>query len=413
MSAKEKRTPIKEVDRKLDLIEHVNQDHVAEVEMILQGHNLAQEGHINDARILDIFDEGVLIGWRELSRKLADGEKAPLDEGTPREEFIKFTMDGDFEDQILFLAYEASTDMGRSITGIKDRYFEVLGKRMVTKNMARLEIRSFSPLDEKSEGVAFIFMMKILSKRKEDTRDDAGMSGFAKLFMKVWLWMYKRMSLEKRAKMIMKMADGRRVYTIRRAFKKDEGSKWPDVAHVDIFIHGETSGSKWYDALKKGDIILTKNETPDKHAFLEKGRALMIADETAWPALAGIVEAWRNPLPPTVLILAQDAANLAYFDEVKFPEGTVVEKIVTPNDVQAEAVLEKLPQLDDFDVSWGAMENDSAKRVRYHLRNVLKKDGKTNHMKGYWRLVGYDEEILTRAQQREADRAEANAEAAG
>ncbi|MGB0844611.1 MAG: fumarylacetoacetate hydrolase family protein, partial [Alphaproteobacteria bacterium] len=41
--------------------------------------------------------------------------------------------------------------------------------------------------------------------------------------------------------------------------------------------------------LKAGDVIMSRSESPDKHPHLKSGQALLIADETAYPALVGIL----------------------------------------------------------------------------------------------------------------------------
>ena len=49
---------------------------------------------------------------------------------------------------------------------------------------------------------------------------------------------------------------------------------------------------------------------------------VLIGDETAYPALAGILELWSNPEPPIILILMNDPEEKDYFKDLAMPKDT-------------------------------------------------------------------------------------------
>ena len=125
-------TPIADIDAKLDIIEHLNQDHIEEVQAIAAYYypDLA----ITNPLIIDIYKEGMLIS-AQVNNKA-------------QELFVDFKLEGDLEEQVLYLAYTAMAEQGRDLTGNKKHYFEVIGKQKLTPNMTRLTLHSETPLPE-------------------------------------------------------------------------------------------------------------------------------------------------------------------------------------------------------------------------------------------------------------------------
>jgi NADPH-dependent ferric siderophore reductase len=142
----------------------------------------------------------------------------------------------------------------------------------------------------------------------------------------------------------------------------------------------------WCKSLKPGDIIMSRSEAKDNHRHLHTGQAVLIADETAFPAVAGMLERWINPIPPIVILLPVIATEVSYFDDVQFPPNTLVHVLPATPEQQASEALVLLQQLDRIDTAWGACESLAAKRIRHYLRNDRKLSGKLNHIKAYWRL---------------------------
>ncbi|WP_141729289.1 siderophore-interacting protein, partial [Acinetobacter qingfengensis] len=172
---------------------------------------------------------------------------------------------------------------------------------------------------------------------------------------------------------------GIRIYTLRKLF---EGN----YAYIDIYTHDNSAGSQWVKLLKQGDVILSKTEVADKHTHLNKGQVVFIADETAYPAVAGILDFWKNPIPPLIILLASDVRDYTYFDDFNFPLQSEVHRVNCQPGQQAEKVINILEQKILIENVWGALENDAAKKIRHYLRNQRDLNGKNNHMKGYWRL---------------------------
>lgn len=85
------RTPLVGQDRKLDIIEHVNNDHLDEMLAVAR---VGGAPDAQQARLDDVFEEGCLLVVTG-----ADGTARPL--------FVPFVLNGDVEENIHYLAYDA------------------------------------------------------------------------------------------------------------------------------------------------------------------------------------------------------------------------------------------------------------------------------------------------------------------
>ncbi|WP_269914331.1 siderophore-interacting protein [Acinetobacter sp. HY1485] len=357
-------TTIQEQDRKLDVMDHVNQDHTKELLMIAQSYGKNME--ISEAHIIDIFEEGILLQVREHSAL--------------NELFVGFELQGDLEEQILYLAYNSFVKQKIEFTNNTKQYFEVTEKKQITKNMTRLTIKSQRPLPEYYAGYAYGLILKVLEKSQPIKTKKSNKSGLIKnTFDRGFLWVMKHLSSQKRQKLLETMNKDIRLYTLRQSFGDQEG-------YIDIFTHGNSAGSQWVEQLQVGSMVASRTETDDKHGHLHEGQAVLIADETAYPALAGILDFWKNPQPPIVVLLCNDKEDLSYFDGYTFPKNTVVKHITSHASQQGTQTLEYLNEVEQIDNVWGALENTSAKQVRHYLRNQRNLASKNNHIKGYWRL---------------------------
>ncbi|PID64695.1 MAG: hypothetical protein CR962_01210 [Gammaproteobacteria bacterium] len=185
-------------------------------------------------------------------------------------------------------------------------------------------------------------------------------------------------------------------YTLRSAWQAD-GSDYLNQGYMNIFTHvsanvneeGISAGSQWVADLNIGDVVFSRTETADKHPHLATGQNLLIADETAYPALVGILDLWQNDLAPEIIIVSQQQNEQDYFSEKYenvLPANATIYRVVKPVAEQTEAILKVIENIDNIDGVWGALENNSAKRIRHYLRNQCGLSGKVNHVKGYWRL---------------------------
>ncbi len=363
---------ITDIDHKLDIIDHVNQDHTEELLAIAQYHSANTS--INSPKINDIFEEGIELSFYTGS------------EISPELMFIPFEIDGSLEDKILYSAYNAVVRQGRDFTGSGKNFFEVIAKTKITKNVVRLTIHSSTPLPEYYPGYAYAFILNKSKKKPVQTKSTFNKKHWAKnIFDRSFIWLMKNISSKNRKKLLANANKDVRLYTLRQSWKSDN-STHIDQAYIDIFTHGNTAGSLWASSLGAGDIIQSRSETADRHPHLLKGKALLVADETAYPALAGILEHWRNETAPEIILISTDIAEQDYFDAGILPKESTVHRIICPPEAQGKEVLSILEQITTIDVVWAALESESAKTIRRYLRNERKVPGKSNHTKAYWSL---------------------------
>lgn len=368
-------TPIQDIDQKIDIIDHVNQDHSEEILAIARTHQPQQAQSIRSAKILDIYQQGI---------KISVLYKTDI----PNiETIVPFEIEGELEERILYLAYAAIVKQGREFSGTGKRFFEITHKQSLTTNMLRLTIKSNTALAEYYPGYAYAFYLKTIKKPPESTPTASQARHWSKhLFDRCFLWLMKHLSKKNRQKLLQKANQGIRLYTLRKSWKSNPNDSFANRGYIDIFTHGNTQGSQWAQSLEIGNVIMSRSETPDKHPHLHNGRALLIADETAYPALAGIVEQWQNPIAPQVILVSSHQNEQAYFTAEQFPQGSDIHTVVCPATEQGNQVLTILTQLDHIEVVWAALESESAKQIRHYLRNERKVMGKNNHTKAYWSL---------------------------
>lgn len=366
-------TPIHDVDQKLDVMDHVNQDHTKELLAIAKSHY--KDAEIASAKILDIFQEGIKVNI------------GCLPESMSLEKFIPFEIEGDLEDKILYLAYSAIVKQGGGFSGNGKRFFEVIGKETLTENMVRVAVKSASPLPDYYPGYAYAFLLKSMKQKPNEealARQDKSWS--KGLFDRFFIWLMKHLSSKNRQKLLQSANKDVRLYTLRKSWKNNENSEFSDHGYIDIFKHDNTAGSLWADGLSVGDIIMSRSEAEDKHPHLANGQALLIADETAFPALAGILEHWQNALPPYVILLSSSQSEQQYFSESDFPKGTQVHRVVCEPGKQSDEVMAILAKIETIESVWAAFESESAKKIRHYLRNSRQVVGKNNHTKAYWNM---------------------------
>lgn len=377
-------TLAKDTDAKLDIIEHINQDHTAELMSIV--HYYYPNIEMTEAFIKDISNEGMLVIVQSLTKT--------------RELYVEFKLEGDIEEQILYLAYMVKVKQGKDLNSNKKQYFEVIGKERLTQNMIRLILQSQTPLPSNYAGYTYGMLLKVLNKVPERPISDSTSSIAIKLAKKygnqALLWFLKHLSSKQRYQIVETMNKDVRLYTLRKACSSIE-SDYINKGYMDIFTHDSSPGSLWTASLNIGDVIFSRNESEDKHEHLSTGQCVLIADETAYPALAGILECWDNTKLPHIIILSQKQSEQAYFLEDSdnqhaiehttnyLPKDAQIHRIICNYSEQGSKVIEILKGIDTIDATWGALENSSAKAVRYYLRNERNLSGKQNRIKGYWR----------------------------
>ncbi|TXR53177.1 siderophore-interacting protein [Reinekea thalattae] len=366
-------TAIQDIDLKQDIIDHVNQNHQHEVNIIASS-QVTQEP-VSRATLVDIFHEGIMVQlfYKEIE--------------TANTVFIPFEVEGSIEEKIFYLAYIAAVKQGIDLNNTGTCFFEVIKKENITKNIIRLTVKTQTSLPEYYAGYAYAFSLKSLkhhsTKQQKNKKSDQWLKALLNRF---FVWLLKHISKESRRKLLAKTKKNTRPYTLRKAWKSNESSLHNDLAYVDIYTHNDTAGSLWAKNLIIGDIIMSQSESKDNHPHLKEGQALLIADETAYPAIAGILELWQNPTAPILITISSKSTEQSYFDSIVLPEGTQIHNIIcTPQD-QAEEVISTIEKIKNIDAVWAAFESVSAKKVRHYLRNKRALPGKNNNVKAYWRI---------------------------
>lgn len=363
------RTPLRDATEKVDIIEHINGEHQAEL-MAIMADYLDDAEHANPL-IEDIFEEGCLVLATQNSKRDSF--------------FIPFQIKGNIEEKVLYLAYSAMVKQGKPMGGGQKRYFEVLQTQYISPNMLRLVLKTAQGLPENAPGFAFLYTQKILPKMPKISEKSTSSGKMNRYMASFLLWLMKILSGKQRRKMVAKMNAGMRYYTVREVKKSHAQMPFADIAHVDIYLHGNTSGSLWAKKIQVGDVIYSSKEYTENTAHLHQGKALLLADETALPTLANLLELWQNPQLPIVIIITAKAEDQDYLPDQRLPENIQCRRFVGAQSTHIEAILAYLKAQERIDTAWGAMEDKTAKAVRTYLRQERGLDGKHNKVKAYWR----------------------------
>ncbi|OFS89043.1 hypothetical protein HMPREF3144_01215 [Oligella sp. HMSC05A10] len=372
-----KRTAINNIDEKLDIIGHLNNEHSDDLLVIANYYGT--QSPYQHTQVQDIYEEGVLLHVVTMN-------------GIADEVFIEFSIKGTLEERILYLAFYAMTKQGLSLTGNKHKFFEVVQSSRVSKHMQRIEIKSAVPLPTYYAGYTYGFLLRRIEPSKQShlqakvqqfTNGTVSRGFFKRRLDAFLIWLLRVMSSKRRMQLIESMNRNLRLYTLRFA-KADNDTGAVTHGAVDVYLHDNSAGNQWVHALKPGDMILSRTEVPERHEYLQTGRNVLIGDESAYPAIAGILELWQNPIPPTVLILLRDNADKAYFDEVSKPAATEMIFFTYEANQQAAPILDYLKTINALDGAWGGLEREEAKQIRHYLRHHLQLEGARNHVKAYW-----------------------------
>lgn len=361
-----KRTPLRDTDQKIDLIDHMNDDHKEELLFIAQTHGASGITH---ATLKDIFEEGCVLHVTTSANS------------TPAELWVPFVLRGDLEEQILYVAYSAMVRQGQSLGNKKKQFFEVVRSEYVTPHLFRVYLTSDKAFPADAPGFAWLFSLKTLNQQPDTPQQPARQSLLAHWMNRLFIWGLRYLSFQRREKIMMSFTKDMRYYTLRQVSQQAGKS----VAAVDVYLHGDTPGGNWATSLKPGDIISTTSEYVEHTDHLHNGKALLIADETSLPTVAALLENWRNRQPPYVISITTDKEDQHYLDDLVLPEGTEVFHVAGGHTHVHATVIDLIRQMPDIEVAWGALENNDAKQIRKYLREERKLEGKTNRLKGYWK----------------------------
>lgn len=348
-------------------ITHINEEHYDELLGFLTAFTTLTLEDLADAtvQLTDIYAEAIAL---QIQTK---GTKKTSAQAHDQTFFIPFitpiTQFSDLNTQYILLKQKADKKLGKKTIKLTNQTFVVQDSYKVSQNMLRLELTGLAnaanknpiPVDE--AGYAYLFDLAHNATATQST-DDAP------------------------------PARAHCYYTLRKAWQTSDGVR----AWVDVFLHGDTPGGNWASSLRAGDTVMSKREFPEKIAHLQSGQALLIADETSIPTVARLLELWDNPMPPLVLCVTQDAADQAYFDEIKMSADNkfTVLPLVTGkiNSGKELAVLidhtlaEYLStQPLKIEKVWGALEAGTAKALRGLIQQRLGLERADSVIKVYWR----------------------------
>ncbi|MEM6498741.1 MAG: SIP domain-containing protein [Pseudomonadota bacterium] len=352
----------------IDIIEHVNDDHGEELLSIAQ---VFIDERAERASLLDVNDQGL-----KLQVETPEGRS---DHTHP------FAMTGEAEDKILFLAYQAMVKQRKLPPGTRTRYFRFLARETLSPNMVRLKFATDRPLPDNEPGYAFLFGLKALRPTQKSDVEYSEMPLMMRIWFRGMLSVMKRLKPATRRKLLDSLYNKSKYYTLRASFAKAETGETQSIGWVDVFTHGSSPGSNWARNLKPGDMVKSTAEYREKTDHIHAGKALLIADETAMPALASVLEGWRNPTPPDIILISEQESEQSYIDPAFIPVGARVHRIVGNPDQRLTEIDNVLNTLSDLETAWGALEQSDSKHVRTFLRLHYALDAKCNRVRSYWK----------------------------
>lgn len=352
----------------IDIIEHVNDDHGEELLSIAQ---VFIDERAERASLLDVNDQGL-----KLQLETPGGRS---------DHTYPFAMTGEAEDKILFLAYQAMVKQRKLPPGTRTRYFRFLARETLSPNMVRLKFATDRPLPANEPGYAFLFGLKALRPTQKSGVEYSEMPLMMRIWFRGMLSVMKRLKPATRRKLLDSIYNKSKYYTLRASFAQEETEEAQSIGWVDVFTHGSSPGSHWARNLKPGDMVKSTAEYREKTDHVHVGKALLIADETAMPALASVLEEWRNPMPPDIILISEQESEQSYIDPALIPAGASVHRIIGDPDKRLEEIDKILHSLGDIETAWGALEQSDSKHIRAYLRSRYALGGQRNRVRSYWK----------------------------
>lgn len=377
-----------------NIIAHLNEEHLDELLGFIRVFTPLPLNELNniDVQLTAIYSEGITVQVQPKNQEQqpTDSQDKTLDIQTF---FIAFaapiTEPEELQTQYILLKQRADKKLGKKSIKLTKQTFIVQDSYRVSKNMLRLTL-SMPALSA-----------PVLSENDPSNTNPTSIpmneAGYAYLFdleHNVIASNHINSGIKDRSH----PARPHCYYTLRKAWENSDGLQtW-----VDVFVHGNTPGGNWATALQAGDTVITKREFPEKVEHLLDGQALLIVDETSMPTAARLLELWKNPKPPLIVCVTQDAADQSYFDDIKMHDdvegGTdrnfTVLPIVTSS-INSEQSLATLidSKLSDYltehplqiDKVWGALEASTVKALRPMLRERFELSRAEVVVKVYWR----------------------------
>lgn len=330
------------------IIEHINDEHQSDIQefaFYLLGLTKNQQQALTGSQLIGIYKEGMLLDLT------IDNQKS--------QRFLAFsqaitTLD-DLNEAYVALIQQSQTMQGKKTIQVIEQQFIVLDSYFITQNMLRLVLQAPQNTPLIYAGYAYLFN---IGKSLEDNEKS-----------------------------------NYRYYTLRKAFIEREKT----IAWIDIFIHDDNAGANWAKSLKKGEIITSKREFPEKTEHLQQGQALLIADETSLPTVARLLELWQNPIAPIIILLTQNRSEQFYLQNIanwhvsqsKSPKMIQLLVKNQTGNLLSDRLLEVAKNLKsqniNIDKIWGGLEASLIKSLRNKLLSTLDLSRQDGVIKVYWR----------------------------
>jgi NADPH-dependent ferric siderophore reductase len=170
-----------------------------------------------------------------------------------------------------------------------------------------------------------------------------------------------------------------------RAFRAGNND-YPAELDIDFVVHGtDGPASAWALSARAGDQLVVAGPRGSRLVPAGIARAVLLADETALPALAR----WLEQLPPevgiTALVDAENSAVAAYLPDELRLRADIVWLFRENGPGQLLAALRSLGPIADDTFVFGAGEASMLVPVRTYLRRELGLPAEQVALSGYWR----------------------------
>ncbi|XVQ13512.1 siderophore-interacting protein [Spirillospora sp. CA-255316] len=181
-----------------------------------------------------------------------------------------------------------------------------------------------------------------------------------------------------------------RSYTVRR--------QRPGLLDVDFALHGDRGpASRWAAAARPGDRIALLGPTDADNAGVDfrpppaAEWVLIAGDETALPAIGGILEALPDGLPAKAWIEVPCQADADGYD---LPARADITWLVRDAGGSLAAALPAAAFPAGVPYAWLAGEAKTTRTLRRHLVNERGLDRRSISFTGYWRRGAAEEDLL-------------------
>lgn len=351
--------------KKREIIDHINDDHQSEMAYVLQA--FSSYSKVHSLTLIEVYVEGI------------EFQVIKMPDSLPENCFIPFSNKDETVAQIRFLAMEAMLKLGKGKKLRYKRYFRVEKISNPTPNFLRLTLFCPTPLPRPQAAYACSFALAKVKKLPNPNALKTKLSAkISPLSQRLMLWGIKYLPKHLTEKFSSPKTPAR-AYTYRII---DSDVQCIDV---DVYLHGDTPANRWAMGLNIGDVVYSIGERGESFDYLSSGKTLLCADETALPALTGILRFWQNSVAPTVVIEIGDAEEQSYFDDMTLPQNTQIIWLLRTDKFYGGEILDYLKQQNPpVDVAWGALENHGAKAIRKYLRKDYGLSSKDVKIGGYW-----------------------------